>query len=118
MQEEDVDNVEEDSTIFHLVGIEDERKSLLRMEGTINGETFKTIIKSGSPVTIFGEDELKRILKVEEITMKPMNETKNYFDYNRSLLKLCAKVGVSGQKVPNAIILVAKRTCKSILGRD
>ena len=33
------------------------------MEGLINGNKFKTIIDTGSPVTIFELDEIKQIMK-------------------------------------------------------
>ena len=42
------------------------------MEGFINGNRFKTMIDPGSPVTIFGLDEIKSIMKRKELPVRKM----------------------------------------------
>ena len=54
------------------------------MEGFFNGKCFKTMIDTGSPVTIFALDEIKTktILKREKLPVRHMTEGERYFDFN------------------------------------
>ena len=58
------------------------------MEGFINGNRFKTMIDTGSPVTIFALDEIKRILKKENLSVRQILEGERYMDFNRKPLQL------------------------------
>ena len=49
------------------------------MEGFINGNKFKTMMDSGSPVTILELDEIKQIMKRKKLQVRPIieNERRN-----------------------------------------
>ena len=62
------------------------------MEGFINGNRFKTMIDTGSPVTIFSLDEIKRIIKREKLPVRQMIESERYVDFNGKPLRLLGYV--------------------------
>ena len=112
IEEEGEDTSEEDGqVVLHIQGEEDTEKPYM-MEGTIAGRPFKTMIDSGSPVTIFGVDELKRLLDVQTLFVRPLGKNESYVDYNKSSLQLMgfgiAEVRVGDKKLKKARILVAK----------
>ena len=92
------------------------------MEGFINGNRFKTMIDSGSPVTIFALDEMKQIMKRETLPVREMIEGEKYVDYNGKPLSLLGYVfcelQVGNQYIKKARILVAKKGTKSIIGPE
>ena len=53
---------EENYTVLNLEG-GDENAKPYHMEGFLNGNKFKAMMNSGSPVTIFALDELKQVMK-------------------------------------------------------
>ena len=57
------------------------------MEGFINGNKFKTMIDTGSPVPIFELNEIKQIMKREKLQVRPMIENERYVDINGKTLK-------------------------------
>ena len=92
------------------------------MEGWINGFRFKTMIDTGSPVTIFAVDEIKRIMRRADLQVRPMVDEEKYVDFNGKPLKLLGYVFCQlqvGEKVmKKARVLVAREGMKSIVGRE
>ena len=92
------------------------------MEGWINGFRFKTMIDTGSPVTIFAINEIKRIMRRADLQVRPMVEEENNVDFNKKPLKLLGYVFCQlqvGEKfIKKARILLAKEGMKSIVGRE
>ena len=80
------------------------------------------MIDTGSPVTIFALDEIKQIMKRENLQVRPMIENQRYMDFNGKPLKLLGYVfcelQVNDSYVKNARILIAKNGIKSIIGRE
>ena len=62
------------------------------MEGFIVGYRFKAMIDSGSPVTIFAIDELKRIMKRETLQVRDLIKEEKYVDFNGKPLNLLGYV--------------------------
>ena len=62
------------------------------MEGFIVGYRFKAMIDSGSPVTIFAIDELKRIMKRETLQVRDLIKEEKYADFNGKPLNLLGYV--------------------------
>ena len=92
------------------------------MEGFINGNRFKTMIDSGSPVTIFALDEIKQIMQREKLQVRQMIKGERYVDFNGKPLNLLGYVfcelQVGDQYIKKARILVTKSGTKSIIGRE
>ena len=92
------------------------------MEGWIIGFRFKTMIDTGSPVTIFAVDEIKRIMRRADLQVRPMVDEEKYVDYNGKPLKLLGYVFCQlqvGEKViKKTRVLVAREGMKSIVGRE
>ena len=92
------------------------------MEGFINGNRLKAIIDTGSPVTIFALDEVKRIMKRGNLQVRPMIEDERYVDFNGKPLKVLGYVfcelQVNDSYVKKARILFAKTGTKPIIGRE
>ena len=92
------------------------------MSGKINGNQFKTMIDSGSPVTIFEIEEIKRIMKRKTLLIRQLPEDEDYVDFNKRKLNLLGYVfcqlEVGESKMQKARILVAERGAKSLIGRD
>ena len=92
------------------------------MEGFINGNRFNAMIDTGFPVTIFALDEVKRIMKRNELQEGPMIEDERYVDFSGKPLKLMGYVfcelRVNDSYVKKTRILLAKPGTKSIIGRE
>ena len=58
------------------------------MERWINGFRFKTMIDTGSPVTIFAVDEIKSIMRRKDFHVRRMVEEEKYVDFNGKHLNL------------------------------
>ena len=71
---------------------EEENSKTYFMDGFINGNRFKTMIVSGSPVRIFALDELKRIMKRESLQVRNMIKGEKYVDFNGKPLNLLGYV--------------------------
>ena len=67
------------------------------MEGWINGFRFKTMIDTGSPVTIFAIDEIKRIMHRADLQVRPMVEEEKYVDFNGKPLNLLGYVSATSR---------------------
>ena len=90
------------------------------MSGKINGNQFKTMADSGSPVTIFEIEEIKRIMKRKTLFIRQLPEDEEYVDFNKRKLNLLGYVfcqlEVGESKMQKARILVAERGAKSLIG--
>ena len=122
MDQEERDNEDEDDyMVLNVEGSENDSKPFY-MEGFINGNRFKTMIDTGSPVTIFGLDEIKSIMKRMELPVRKMIEGERYVDFNAKPLKLLGYVicelQVNDSYIKKARILISRSGSKSIIGRD
>ena len=92
------------------------------MEGFINRNRFKTMIDTGSPVTIFALDEIKQIMKREKLPVRQMIEGERYVDFNMKPLQLMeyvfCELQVNDSYIRKARILIARSGTKSIIGRE
>ena len=118
-----VDQDEEDDENIMVLNVEgDENVKSYYMEGFINGNKFKTMIDSGSPVTIFALEETKQIMKRETLSLREMKEGDRYVDFNGKPLNLLGyvfcEIQVGNQYVKKARILFAKKRTKSIIDRE
>ena len=118
-----VDQEDEDDENIMVLNVEgDENAKPYYMEGFINGNKFKTMIDSGSPVTIFALDEIKQIMKRETLPVREMIEGEKYVDFNGKPSNLLGYVfcelQVGNQYIKKARILIAKKGTKSIVGRE
>ena len=96
------------------------------MEGWINGFRFKTMIDTGSPVTIFAVDETKKNMRRRDhLQVRRMIEVcreENYVDFNGKPLNLLGylfcQLQVGEKFMKKARNLVAKEVRESIMGRE
>ena len=111
--------VEEDRIVLT---IEREANGQFSMSGKINGNPFKAMVDSGSPVTIFEIEEIKRIMKRKTLFTRQLPEDEEYVNFNKRKLNLLGYVfcqlEVGDSKMQKAKILVAERGAKSLIGRD
>ena len=117
----DDEDEDEDYMVLNVEGGNNETKPYF-MEGFINGNRFKTMIDTGSLVTIFALDEIKRIMKREKLPVRQMIEGERYVDFNGKPLQLLGYVvcdlQVNDSYIRKARILIARSGAKSILGRE
>ena len=118
-----VDQEDEDDDNIMVLNVEgDENTKPNYMEGFINRNKFKTMIDSGSPVTIFALDGIKQIMKRETLPVREMIEGEKYVDFNGKPLNLMGykfcELQVGNQYIKKARILIAKKGKKSIIGRE
>ena len=92
------------------------------MKGLMCGKEFKAIIDTGSPVSIFAIDELKKIFGKHWVVVREMIDNERYVDFNRRPLPKLGYMFVSVQvgktRISKARVLVAKKGSKLIFGRD
>ena len=88
----------------------------------INGFRFKTMIDTGSPVTIFAVDDIKKIMRRKDLQVRWMNEGEKYVDFNgKPLIRLAyvfCQLKFGGKFTKKAKILVAKEGTKSTVGSE
>ena len=105
----------EDKLVLHVGGGGNEP---FMMKGKINNESFKTMIDSGSPITIFTQTDLRRILKHDVIFARPLPNTEQYVEYNNKPMNLLefttVIVQVGKLKLKNARRVIT-RDCKRSL---
>ena len=83
------------------------------LKGRINKQLFTTMIDSGSPITIFTRDDVRKVLKSDVIFARPMPKNEEYVDYNGKPLNLIGFINVDVQ--------LGKRTIKRariVIARD
>ena len=92
------------------------------MRGLMCGNEFEAIIDTGSPVSIFPIDELRRIVGKDRVIPKEMVNNECYVDFNRKPLPLLGytfvRLLVRGIEISKARVLIATRGSKAIVGRD
>ena len=112
---------EDDYMVLNVDGSSDDAKPFC-MEGFINGNKFKIMIDTGSPVTILALDEAKRIMKRDKLQVRPMTEGDRYVDFNGKPLQLLGYVfgelPVNENYIRKPRILIAQKGSKSIIGRE
>ena len=121
VDQDDEDEDDGNYTVLNVEGEEENSKPYF-MEGFINGNRFKAMIDSGSPVTIFAIDELKRIMKRETLQVRDLIKEEKYVDFNGKQLNLLGYVfcelQVGDSYIRKARVLVARKGYKSIIGRE
>ena len=123
MVDQDESDTDED-TIVLKIDEEMGKKSAkpFYMEGFINRQPFKTMMDTGSPVTIFAVDEIRKIMKKDQLHVRRMVDDKKYVDFNGKPLNILGYVfcelQVGNQYVRKARILVARQGVKSTIGRE
>ena len=121
VDQEEEDEHEGNYTVLNVEGDEEISKPYF-MEGFNNGNRFRAMIDSGSPVTIIAVDELKRIMKRGTLKVRDLFKEEKYLDFNGKPLNLLGyvfcelQVGDSYNK--KARVLVARKGYKSIIGRE
>ena len=99
--------VEDDKIVLIIDGDENGQIS---MSGNINGNPFKTMVDSRSP------------MKRKTLFIIQLSEDEEYVDFNKRKLNLLGYVycqlEVVDRKLQKARILVAERGAKSLIGRD
>ena len=121
VDQKDNDDEDENYMVLNVEG-NDNNTKLYHMEGFISGNQFKTMIDTGSPVTIYALDEIKKIMKRENLPVRDMVESERYVDFNGKPLQLLGYVfcelQVNESYIKKARILIAKKGTKSIIGRE
>ena len=72
--------VEGDKIVLTIDGDENGQFS---MGGKINGNSYKTMVNSVSPLTIFENEDIKRILKRKTLFIRQLPEDEEYVDFNK-----------------------------------
>ena len=63
------------------------------MTGKINENQFKTVVESGSPVTIFEIEDIERIMQRKTLFIRQQPEDEDYdVDFNEKMLNLLGYV--------------------------
>ena len=124
VEEESESNEEgsEDSTDKLVLSIEGAGEAPFTMKGKINNKKFSLMIDSGSPVTIIGHEELRKILNYDVLFVRPLPKHEKYVDFNKQPLDIMGyiycELEVGTRRIKKARILVARKGVKSIVGRD
>ena len=102
----------EDDMVLHIGG---NGQQPFIMKGKLNDQAFATMIDSGSPITIFTQDDLRYMLA------RPLPQTEQYVDYNTKPLNLLgfmtADVKVGKITIKNARIVITRDGKRSLIGR-
>ena len=105
-----------------VLTIEVDENGHFTMKRKINGNEFQTMVDSGSPVTIFEIDDLKKIMKRKTLFIKELPSDEEYVDFNRKRLNLLGYIfchlEVGESKLHKARILIAQKGAKALIGRD
>ena len=122
-EEEDEEDEElDDDMMVMKFGGDTESTKPYYMEGFISGQRFKTMIDSGSPVTILALDEIKQIMKRKELQVRSMTESEKYIEFNGRPINLLGyifcELQIGDGYIQKARILIAKNGTKSIVGRE
>ena len=120
-QEEVGDDEDEVYMVLNVEGGKNETKPHYK-GGFIKGNRFKTMIDTGSPVTIFALDEIKRIMKREKLPVRQKIEGERLVDFIRKPLQLLeyvfCELQVNEGYFRKARTLIARSGTKSIIGSE
>ena len=90
--------------------------------GRINGNPITAMVDSGSPVTIFGVEEIKEIMQRQTLFIRDLPSDGKYVDLNRRKLNLLCyifcQLEVGNSKLQKARILEAEKAAKSLIERN
>ena len=84
-QSESSNEMNDDIMVLHVSGAGNQPFVL---KGRINKEPFITMIDSGSPITMYKQADMRRILKVDLIFARPVPKHEQYVDYNNKPFNL------------------------------
>ena len=80
------------------------------------------MIDSGSPISIFDQADLRKLLRTDVIFARPFPENESYVDYNNQPINLVGLINVEVQvgkrKIKNARIVITRDGIRSLIGRD
>ena len=110
-QSESSNEMNEENLVLHVSGAGNQPFVL---KGKINKEPFKTMIDSGSPITIFTQEDLRKILKVDVIFARPVPKNEQYVGYHNKPLNLLGLIQVGKKKLKNARILITRDGKRSL----
>ena len=102
--------------------IEGDKHGQFTKSGKINENPLKTLVDSGSPVTMFEMKEIKKIMKRKTLFIRELPKDEEYVDFNRRKLTLpgyvFCQLEVWKSKLQKAIILIAEKRARPLIGRD
>ena len=120
----DQDETDEEGENYMVLNVEGnvDKAEPFYMEGFINGNRFKAMIDTGSPATIFALDDIKTIMKRDNLPVREIVKGERYVDFNGKPLQLLGYVfcelQVNDVYIKKARVLIAKNGTKSIIGRE
>ena len=118
VDQEDFDDEEDDDYVVLNVERSNNEAKLYYMEGFIDGNRFKTMIDTVSPVTFFALHVIKRIMKMEKLPVREMIEAERYVKFKGKSLQLLGYVFCELQVNDSYIrILIARSGSKSTIER-
>ena len=121
VDQDETDEEDENYMVLNVEGNVDKAEPFY-MEGFINGSRFKAMIDTGSPVTIFALDDIKTIMKRDNLPVREIVKGERYVDFNGKPLQLLGYVfcelQVNDVYIKKARVLIAKKGTKSIIGRE
>ena len=116
----DIDSVVEDDKVVLATHGDENGQNI--MTGKRNGNPFRTMVDSASPVTSFEIDDIKEIMKQKTLFIRELPNNEDYVDFHRQKLNLLgyvfSQLEVGNSKLQKARILVAEKRAKSRIGRD
>ena len=89
--EEDEDS-DSDDLVLNIESEGTQKTTPYYMEGWINGFHFKMMIDTGSHVTIFAVDEIKKIMRRKDRQVRRTIEVEKYVDFNGKPINLLGYV--------------------------
>ena len=121
VDQDETDEEDENYMVLNVEGNVDKAEPFY-MEGFINGNRFKAMIDTGSPVTIFALDDIKTIMKRDNLPVREIVKGERYVDFNGKPLQILGHVfcelQVNDVYIKKARVLIAKNGTKSIIGRE
>ena len=109
-QSDATSETQEDKVVLHLEGKQGHPPFV--MKGKITKEPFTTMIDSSSPISIFTQVDLRKLLRNDVIFARPLPKNESYMDYSNQPLNLVGFINVEVQvgkrKTKNARIAITR----------